>query len=83
MEAGGRGEGGRQGAARLPGLLLVRAGAPFSRLPVLQLVAALHSLTRHVVYRGLTRAEDVLALFPEDFHQNLKNLLTKIILENA
>lgn len=65
------------------GLLLVRAGAPFSRLPVLQLVAALHSLTRHVVYRGLTRAEDVLALFPEDFHQNLKNLLTKIILENV
>uniref|UniRef100_A0A8B9DXN3 COMM domain containing 9 n=1 Tax=Anser cygnoides TaxID=8845 RepID=A0A8B9DXN3_ANSCY len=36
----------------------------------------------HVVYRGLTRAEDILALFPENFHQNLKNLLTKIILEN-
>uniref|UniRef100_A0A8B9DWM4 COMM domain containing 9 n=1 Tax=Anser cygnoides TaxID=8845 RepID=A0A8B9DWM4_ANSCY len=47
-----------------------------------QLVSALHSLTRHVVYRGLTRAEDILALFPENFHQNLKNLLTKIILEN-
>nr|XP_010296129.1 PREDICTED: COMM domain-containing protein 9 [Balearica regulorum gibbericeps] len=46
------------------------------------LVSALHNLTRHVVYRGLTRAEDILSLFPENFHQNLKNLLTKIILEN-
>lgn len=55
---------------------------PLSPLPFLQLVSALHSLTRHVVYRGLTRAEDILSLFPENFHQNLKNLLTKIILEN-
>ncbi|XP_071601124.1 COMM domain-containing protein 9 [Heliangelus exortis] len=47
-----------------------------------ELGAALHSLTRHVVYRGFTRAEDILALFPENFHQNLKNLLTKILLEN-
>uniref|UniRef100_A0A8C0VC55 COMM domain containing 9 n=1 Tax=Cyanistes caeruleus TaxID=156563 RepID=A0A8C0VC55_CYACU len=50
--------------------------------PVLYLVSALHNLTRHVVFRGLTRAEDILCLFPENFHQNLKNLLTKIILEN-
>ncbi|NXP06573.1 COMD9 protein, partial [Thinocorus orbignyianus] len=48
-----------------------------------QLVSALHSLTRHVVYHGLTRAEDIISLFPENFHQNLKNLLTKIILENV
>ncbi|XP_072193955.1 COMM domain-containing protein 9 [Excalfactoria chinensis] len=48
-----------------------------------QLVSALHTLTRHVVFRGLTAAEDILALFPENFHQNLKNLLTKIILENV
>ncbi|NXG58109.1 COMD9 protein, partial [Hemiprocne comata] len=47
-----------------------------------QLVYALHNLTRHVVYHGLRRAEDILSLFPENFHQNLKNLLTKIILEN-
>ncbi|XP_069714031.1 COMM domain-containing protein 9 isoform X3 [Phaenicophaeus curvirostris] len=49
---------------------------------LLKLVSALHNLTRHVVYRGLTEAEDILSLFPENFHQNLKNLLTKIILEN-
>ncbi|NWI79333.1 COMD9 protein, partial [Dryoscopus gambensis] len=57
------------------------SGAP-SPLPSSQLVSALHNLTRHVVYRGLTSAEDILCLFPENFHQNLKNLLTKIILEN-
>uniref|UniRef100_A0A8D0LD12 COMM domain containing 9 n=1 Tax=Sphenodon punctatus TaxID=8508 RepID=A0A8D0LD12_SPHPU len=47
-----------------------------------QLICALHSLTRHIVYRGLMSAEEILALFPENFHQSLKNLLTKIILEN-
>ncbi|XP_006014707.1 COMM domain-containing protein 9 [Alligator sinensis] len=47
-----------------------------------QLICSLHSLTRHVVYRGLTSPEEILPLFPGNFHQNLKNLLTKIILEN-
>ncbi|XP_009893900.1 PREDICTED: COMM domain-containing protein 9 [Charadrius vociferus] len=61
-------------AARAPAEGLARARG--------KLVSALHNLTRHVVYHGLTRAEDILSLFPEDFHQNLKNLLTKIILEN-
>uniref|UniRef100_A0A5G2RKT5 COMM domain containing 9 n=1 Tax=Sus scrofa TaxID=9823 RepID=A0A5G2RKT5_PIG len=37
-----------------------------------QLLQALHRLTRAI-----------LALFPENFHQNLKNLLTKIILEHV
>ncbi|TKC52836.1 hypothetical protein EI555_019328 [Monodon monoceros] len=50
---------------------------------VLQLLQALHRLTRLVVFRDLSSAEAVLALFPENFHQNLKNLLTKIILEHA
>ncbi|KFQ39212.1 COMM domain-containing protein 9, partial [Mesitornis unicolor] len=54
----------------------------FSPLPFLQLVSALHNLTRHVVYHSLMTAEEILSLFPENFHQNLKNLLTKIILEN-
>ncbi|XP_028917377.1 COMM domain-containing protein 9 [Ornithorhynchus anatinus] len=46
-----------------------------------QLIRSLHSLTSQVAYQGLTSAEDILALFPENFHQSLKNLLTKIILE--
>ncbi|XP_068022929.1 COMM domain-containing protein 9 isoform X1 [Melanerpes formicivorus] len=66
------------------GPLALRAcpGLALSPEEAQQLVSALHSLTRHVVYRGLARAEEILALFPENFHQNLKNLLTKIILEN-
>ncbi|XP_065259251.1 COMM domain-containing protein 9 isoform X1 [Emys orbicularis] len=48
-----------------------------------QLICSLHNLTRHIVYRGLSSAEEILSLFPENFHQSLKNLLTKIILENA
>ncbi|XP_060015375.1 COMM domain-containing protein 9 isoform X3 [Lagenorhynchus albirostris] len=48
-----------------------------------QLLQALHRLTRLVVFRGLSSAEAILALFPENFHQNLKNLLTKIILEHV
>uniref|UniRef100_A0A8C5RL81 COMM domain containing 9 n=1 Tax=Laticauda laticaudata TaxID=8630 RepID=A0A8C5RL81_LATLA len=48
-----------------------------------QLIQSLHSLTRHIVYHGLTSQEEILSLFPEGFHQNLKNLVTKIILENV
>ncbi|XP_026563036.1 COMM domain-containing protein 9 [Pseudonaja textilis] len=48
-----------------------------------QLIQSLHSLTRHIVYHGLTSQEEILPLFPEGFHQNLKNLVTKIILENV
>ncbi|XP_006864959.1 PREDICTED: COMM domain-containing protein 9 [Chrysochloris asiatica] len=47
-----------------------------------QLLRALHCLTRMVVFRDLSSAEAILALFPENFHPNLKNLLTKIILEH-
>ncbi|XP_030188308.1 COMM domain-containing protein 9 isoform X1 [Lynx canadensis] len=47
-----------------------------------QLLRALHRLTRLAVFRDLSSAEAILALFPENFHQNLKNLLTKIILEH-
>uniref|UniRef100_A0A8C6R8Z4 COMM domain containing 9 n=1 Tax=Nannospalax galili TaxID=1026970 RepID=A0A8C6R8Z4_NANGA len=47
-----------------------------------QLLQALHRLTRLVAFRDLSSAETILALFPENFHQNLKNLLTKIILEH-
>ncbi|XP_046312116.1 COMM domain-containing protein 9 isoform X3 [Marmota monax] len=48
-----------------------------------QLLQALHRLTRLVAFRDLSSAEAILALFPENFHQNLKNLLTKIILEHV
>uniref|UniRef100_A0A2K6Q9Z0 COMM domain containing 9 n=1 Tax=Rhinopithecus roxellana TaxID=61622 RepID=A0A2K6Q9Z0_RHIRO len=50
---------------------------------LLKLLQALHRLTRLVAFRDLSSAEAILALFPENFHQNLKNLLTKIILEHS
>uniref|UniRef100_A0A5G2R7L1 COMM domain containing 9 n=1 Tax=Sus scrofa TaxID=9823 RepID=A0A5G2R7L1_PIG len=49
---------------------------------LLKLLQALHRLTRVAVFRDLS-SEAILALFPENFHQNLKNLLTKIILEHV
>uniref|UniRef100_A0A5F9DMB5 Large ribosomal subunit protein eL31 n=1 Tax=Oryctolagus cuniculus TaxID=9986 RepID=A0A5F9DMB5_RABIT len=48
-----------------------------------ELLQALHRLTRLATFRDLSSAESILALFPENFHQNLKNLLTKIILEHV
>ncbi|KAM3854219.1 COMM domain-containing protein 9 isoform 2-T2 [Vipera latastei] len=47
-----------------------------------QLIQSLHNLTRHIIYHGLTSQEEIFCLFPDGFHQNLKNLVTKIILEN-
>ncbi|GCB59884.1 COMM domain-containing protein 9 isoform X1 [Scyliorhinus torazame] len=47
-----------------------------------QLICSLRGFTRQVVFQGATSAEEILQLFPDNFHQNLKNLLTKIILEN-
>lgn len=74
---------GRQGVQPSPlpsaPLLLTTQGSP----SVLQLLQALHRLTRLAAFRDLSSAEAVLALFPENFHQNLKNLLTKIILEHV
>ncbi|KAJ0069818.1 hypothetical protein NL108_014740, partial [Boleophthalmus pectinirostris] len=46
------------------------------------MVESLHALSRHVVFHNLTSPEQILAVFPESFHSSLKNLLTKIILEN-
>uniref|UniRef100_A0A8C6WF71 COMM domain containing 9 n=1 Tax=Neogobius melanostomus TaxID=47308 RepID=A0A8C6WF71_9GOBI len=48
-----------------------------------QLVHSLHALSHHVVFYNLTSPEQILALFPESFHSNLKNLITKILLENS
>ncbi|XP_069751919.1 COMM domain-containing protein 9 isoform X2 [Narcine bancroftii] len=48
-----------------------------------QLICSLHSFTQQVVFQGLASAEEIFLLFPDNFHQNLKNLLTKIILENV
>ncbi|XP_039988758.1 COMM domain-containing protein 9 isoform X1 [Xiphias gladius] len=48
-----------------------------------QLVQSLHVLSHHVLFYNLSSPEQILALFPESFHPSLKNLITKILLENS
>ncbi|KAM6937373.1 COMM domain-containing protein 9 [Xenentodon cancila] len=48
-----------------------------------QLVQSLHTLSHHVVFHNLSSPEQILAIFPESFHSSLKNLITKILLENS
>uniref|UniRef100_A0A3Q2PSF1 COMM domain containing 9 n=1 Tax=Fundulus heteroclitus TaxID=8078 RepID=A0A3Q2PSF1_FUNHE len=47
-----------------------------------QLIQSLHTLSHHVLFYNLTSPEQILAVFPESFHSSLKNLITKILLEN-
>ncbi|KAI1904030.1 hypothetical protein AGOR_G00001490 [Albula goreensis] len=48
-----------------------------------QLLRALHTLSHHILFHGLTAPEQILALFPDTFHSSLKNLITKILLEHS
>ncbi|XP_026859872.2 COMM domain-containing protein 9 [Electrophorus electricus] len=48
-----------------------------------QLLTAFHLLSHHVVFHNLTTPEQILAIFPDTFHSNLKNLITKILLEQS
>lgn len=47
-----------------------------------QLVQSLHVLSHHVLFYNLSSPDQILAVFPESFHSSLKNLITKILLEN-
>ncbi|KAG2462821.1 COMD9 protein, partial [Polypterus senegalus] len=48
-----------------------------------QLLGALHCLSRHVLFHGMASPEEIFTVFPASFHPNLKNLLTKILLEQS
>ncbi|XP_018621329.1 COMM domain-containing protein 9 isoform X2 [Scleropages formosus] len=48
-----------------------------------RLLLALHTLSHHILFHSLVAPEQILALFPEAFHPSLKNLLTKILLEQS
>ncbi|XP_051578703.1 COMM domain-containing protein 9 [Myxocyprinus asiaticus] len=54
-----------------------------SRDEAIQVLTAFHTLSHHVVYQNLSSPEQILSVFPESFHSNLKNLITKILLENS
>ncbi|XP_041794359.1 COMM domain-containing protein 9 [Chelmon rostratus] len=48
-----------------------------------QLIQSLHVLSHHVLFYNLSSPEQILDLFPDSFHSSLKNLITKILLENS
>ncbi|XP_078112462.1 COMM domain-containing protein 9 [Sander vitreus] len=48
-----------------------------------QLVQSLHVVSHHVLFYNLVSPEQILQLFPDSFHSSLKNLITKILLENS
>ncbi|KAG8190366.1 hypothetical protein JTE90_022013 [Oedothorax gibbosus] len=47
-----------------------------------QLTTNLGILIKVVLFHGHSTLESVFSLFPEDFHKNLRDLLSKIIIEN-
>ncbi|XP_060763990.1 COMM domain-containing protein 9 [Neoarius graeffei] len=48
-----------------------------------QVLTAFHLLSHHVVFYNFTAPEQIQSLFPATFHSNLKNLITKILLEQS
>lgn len=48
----------------------------------LKLIESLGSLLKHAVFQGSTDPQQMLSLFPENFHKNLRDLLGKIIIDN-
>ncbi|KAK2834609.1 hypothetical protein Q7C36_015310 [Tachysurus vachellii] len=54
-----------------------------SSTEAMQVLAAFHTLSHHVVFHNFTAPEQIQSLFPATFHSNLKNLITKILLEQS
>ncbi|KAF5908324.1 COMM domain-containing protein 9, partial [Clarias magur] len=48
-----------------------------------QVLRAFHLLSHQVVFYNLTAPEQIQSVFPATFHSNLKNLITKILLEQS
>uniref|UniRef100_A0A8C7FE97 COMM domain containing 9 n=1 Tax=Oncorhynchus kisutch TaxID=8019 RepID=A0A8C7FE97_ONCKI len=53
-----------------------------SAIEAKELIAALHTLSHHILFHNLTAPEQILVLFPKSFHPSLKILITKIMLEH-
>uniref|UniRef100_A0A8C7QBY2 COMM domain-containing protein n=2 Tax=Oncorhynchus TaxID=8016 RepID=A0A8C7QBY2_ONCMY len=54
-----------------------------SAIEAKELIAALHTLSHHILFHNLTAPEQILVLFPKSFHPSLKILITKIMLEHS
>ncbi|XP_011474716.1 COMM domain-containing protein 9 isoform X2 [Oryzias latipes] len=59
------------------------AALSISAAQAAQLVQSLHTLSHHILFYNLSSPEQILSIFPETFHSSLKNLITKILLENS
>ncbi|CAF89752.1 unnamed protein product [Tetraodon nigroviridis] len=59
------------------------ASLSISAAQAAQLVQSLHVLSNHIIFHNLSTPEQILNLFPDSFHPSLKNLITKILLENC
>jgi len=46
-----------------------------------QCLLSLSHLIKAAVFQGSSQPQDIFSLFPDDFHKNLRDLLTKIILD--
>ncbi|XP_074660254.1 COMM domain-containing protein 9-like [Tubulanus polymorphus] len=53
-----------------------------SQLEAKQLLTSLRSVVKRAVFIGSSEPRAILAIFPSDFHKNLRDLLAKIFLEN-
>lgn len=47
-----------------------------------QMLESLSSLLKTIIFHGYSEAQEIQSLFPKDFHKNLRDLITKIALEN-
>ncbi|KAK3557734.1 hypothetical protein QTP86_000315 [Hemibagrus guttatus] len=54
-----------------------------SSTEAMQVLTAFHLLSHHVVFHNFSAPEQIQSLFPATFHSNLKNLITKILLEQS
>ncbi|KAI5614885.1 COMM domain-containing protein 9 [Silurus asotus] len=54
-----------------------------SNSEAIQVLTAFHLLSHHVVFHNFTAPEQIQSVFPATFHSNLKNLVTKILLEQS
>ncbi|KAG7324246.1 hypothetical protein KOW79_012262 [Hemibagrus wyckioides] len=54
-----------------------------SSTEAMQVLTAFHVLSHHVMFHNFTAPEQIQSLFPATFHSNLKNLITKILLEQS
>uniref|UniRef100_A0A8W8NB71 COMM domain-containing protein n=2 Tax=Magallana gigas TaxID=29159 RepID=A0A8W8NB71_MAGGI len=47
-----------------------------------KMIESLSSVLKTIIFHGYTEPQEIQSLFPKDFHKNLRDLITKIALDN-